>query len=108
MSRLARIRSWRPRVPHLSLNAKWVIVTVISFSLHAGWGALDYSFFRANAERREAIRTLACATATDAEGALRAIRARSGEAIPGDDLLALNKTRLLVAALEVNPHCPNR
>lgn len=96
------------RAPHLSLNAKWILVTVISFSLHATWGGLDYSFFKANKERREAIQKLACAAATDADGALRAIKARAGEGIPGDDLLALNKTRLLVAALEVNPNCNPR
>lgn len=99
---MRRFFRWHP----LSLNQKWILVTVISFSLHATWGALDFQFFRVNQDRRDAINKLACATATDASGALRAIKARAGRGLPGDELLALNKTRLLVAALEVNPNCP--
>lgn len=56
-------------------------------------------------ERREQINKLACAIQVDGRGSLKAIKARAGRGIPGDSLLAKNKTRLVIAASELNPDC---
>lgn len=57
-------------------------------------------------ERREQINKLACAIQVDGRGSLKAIKARAGSGLPGDSLLAKNKSRLIVAASELNPDCP--
>lgn len=88
----------------LSRSQTWVIVTVISFALHIGWGALYVATFKANTERRNDINALACSLATDAEGSLRVVKARAGLGLPGENLLSLNKTRLQLSALAL---CPN-
>lgn len=56
-------------------------------------------------ERREQVNKLACAIQVDGRASLVAIQARAGRGIPGDDLLATNKTRLVIAASELNPDC---
>lgn len=57
------------------------------------------------AERSRQVNALACAIETDARGSLLVIHARAGRGLPGDDLLALNKTRLAIAASRLVPSC---
>lgn len=96
MSPMLRLR----RMSRLQIE---VTVMVVSMLLHIGWGVLYVTTFKANTERRNDINALACAVATDAAGSLKAISARSGRGLPGDNLLSLNKTHLQLAALKLCP-----
>lgn len=85
------------------------LLTILSLVLVAGAVAYTFSVQRQqNEDRRErvsAVNSLACAIEVDARGSLKALVARQADGIAGDDLIARNKTRLALAAAELNPTC---
>lgn len=88
------------RVPRHSL---WVAVTVVSFVLHATWGALDYSFYSQVADRRADQRALACSLADYFQTISEVVAVRHA---PGDERIGPATTDVINAALAIGGPCP--
>ena len=92
---MRRLRFTRERV--------WIAVTVVSFLLHATWGALDYRFYSQVAERREDQRALSCALATYFQTISEVVAVRNG---PGDNRIGPATTDVITSALAIGGPCP--
>lgn len=93
--RVRRIQWTRERV--------WVAVTVVSFLLHATWGALDFRFYTESTERRQDSEQLSCALATYFQTISEVVSVRNG---PGDNRIGPATTDVINAALARARDCP--